>query len=189
MAQSRLHNRGWPLVILAGVVVVFIFAVVLPTIELFVWQREDAAQASEDLAAYRGQIAARPRLQAELAAMNRQESQAVALLQGANTAVAAANMQSLVKRLIESHSGQLRSAQMMSATKHAGLEKIQVQYELSLPLGSLGRATFELETGRPFLFLDTVDVRPEMYADGSTGAPGNLHVQWLMHGYRRTEAP
>lgn len=189
MAQSRLHNRGWPLVILAGIAVVLAFAVVLPAIELFVFQREDVAQASDELATYRGQIAARPQLQAELAAMDRQEAQAAALLDGSNTAVAAANMQSLVKRLIESHSGQLRSAQMLSATKHGGLEKIQVQYELSLPLGSFGPATFELETGRPFLFLDTVDVRPESYTGGTTGAPGNLHVQWLMHGYRRTEAP
>lgn len=189
MTRSRLHDRGWPLVILAGLAVVLFFVVVLPAIELFIFQREDIAKANEDFATYRAQIAARPRLQAELAALDRQETQAAALLHGSSAAVAAASMQSLVKRLIESHSGQMRSAQMLSASASGGLEKIQVQYELSLPLGSLGPATFELESGRPFLFLDDVDVRPETYAGGTTGAPGNLHVQWTMHGYRRMGGP
>ena len=187
MAPSRLHGRGWPLVILAGIGVVFFFAVVLPTIELFAMQREDADQVRQDMAVYRAQRAARPRLQAELAALERQEEQAAALLKGGSTAIAAANMQALVKRLIESHSGQMRSAQLVSASATNGLEKIEVQYEVSLPLGSLAGATFELESGRPFLFLDSVEVRPEVYAGEATSAPGALHVQWTMHGYRRTE--
>jgi general secretion pathway protein M len=187
MVQSRLHGRGWPLVILAGIGVVLTFAVVLPTVELFAMQRADVKRARADMALYRAQIAARPRLQAELAALDRQEAQAAALLRGPSTAIAAANMQSLIKRLIEAHSGQMRSAQLLSASAVEGLEKVEVQYELSLPPGSLAAATFELETGRPFLFLDSIDVRPETIAGDATGAPGNLHVQWTMHGYRRME--
>jgi len=187
MAQSRLYGRGWPLVILAGIAVVLFFAVLLPTVELFAIQREDIAQAREDMASYRAQIGLRPQLQAQLTALDRQEAQAVSLLHGSSSAIAAANMQSLVKGLIEAHSGQMRSAQLLSASASDGLEKIEVQFELSLPLGSLAAATFEVETGRPFLFLDSVDVRPETYAGAATGVPGNLHVQWTMHGYRRTE--
>ncbi len=177
--------RGWPLVILAGLVLLLAFAVLMPICEIFADQSDEAAQAQRELGVYRARIAARPRLEAELNVIDRQTLATSQLLTGTNTALAAASMQSMEKDLVERHSGQVRSAQTLVASVSNGLEKVQVQYELSIPLGSLKAVTYELETKAPFLFLDDVEIRPELYAGGAPGVPGNLHVRWLVHGYRR----
>ena len=112
-----------------------------------------------------------------------------ALLPGASTALAAASMQSLVKALVEHHSGQIRSAQPMPGAAADGMEKVVVQYEVSLPLGALRAALHDLESQTPFLFIDEIEIRPELYAAGAATTPSDLHVQWTLHGYRRTGAP
>ncbi len=186
---TRSPACSWAVPVLAALAVLLLATLLFPLGEAFAGQGEDAAAAQQALATYRAQIAARPRLEAERSAVDRQEASAAALLDGSSTALAAASMQSLVKDLVERHSGQLRSAQTLYGSASGGLEKVEVQFEVSLPLGSLKAATYDLETGAPFLFLDIVDIRPEIYSGGGTGAPGDLHVQWIMHGYRRLGAP
>jgi general secretion pathway protein M len=181
--------RGWAVAIVAGLVILLLAAIFFPLAEAFVGQGEDAAAAQQALATWRAEIAARPRLEAERRVAGRQEASAAALVGGASTALATASLQSLVKDLVEKHGGQLRSAQTLYGAPSGGLEKVEVQFEVSLPLGSLKSATYELETGSPYLFLDIVDIRPEIYSGGATGAPGDLHVQWTLHGYRRMGAP
>jgi general secretion pathway protein M len=181
--------RGWAVAILAALTILLLAAIFLPLGEAFAGQSADAAAAQQALATYRAEIAARPRLEAERNAVDRQEASAAALVGGASTALAAASLQSLVKDLVEKHGGQLRSAQTLYGAPSGGLEKVEVQFEVSLPLGSLKAATYELETGSPYLFLDIVDIRPEIYSGGATGAPGDLHVQWTLHGYRRMGTP
>lgn len=188
-ALFRSRRRVRPLAVLAGTLAVLLLVVLIPLFVLLAGQSDEVVQARADLAASRAQIAARPRLQAELAALERQESQTGALLGGTSTALAAASMQSLVKELVEHHGGQMRSAQTLAASATTGLEKVQVQFELSLPLGSLKAATYELESKAPYLFLDEVEIRPEQYTGAAATAPGSLHVTWTVHGYRRLEAP
>ncbi len=187
-APSPHQGRGWALVILAAIVVLLGFAVLMPVAEMFAAQDDETAQAQDDLAVYRARIASRPRLKATFEAVRRQEAEIGALLPGSNSALAAAGMQSVVKALIEQHGGQMRSAQTLKSTTPDGVEKIVVQYELSLPLGSLKAVTYALETQAPYLFVDDIDVRPELYGGVGAGAPGNVHVQWTVHGYRRLEA-
>ncbi len=180
-------SRGTILAALAGSAVLILAAVLVPAYALFAAQSGDAAQAQQELAALHARIAANPVLKTQLESLAAQEAQTGALLEGGNSALAAAAMQSLVKELVERHSGQLRSAQTLASSSANGLEKIQVEYELSLPLGSLKGATYELESKAPYLFLDSVEIRPELYA--AAGAPANLHVLWTVHGYRRVETP
>jgi general secretion pathway protein M len=185
------RGRGWPLVILAGIVVVLAIVVVLPVAESFAEQNDEIAQSRDDLALYRAQIAARPQLEATLASIDRREASTAGLLRGDSDALAAATMQSLVKALIERHGGQVRSVQNLPSVPVGGLRKIEVQYEVSIPLGALKSVTYQLETGEPYLFLDNVDIRAEdgWIADSAKAAPRDLHVQWTISGYRWAGAP
>lgn len=183
------RGRGWPIVILAGLVILLVFVVLMPAVELFAEQSDAVAQAQSDFAAYRAQIAAAPRLKAELASARQQEAATASLVTGDSTALAAANLQAIVKALVERHGGQLRSAQTLSSAAADGREKIVVQDEVSLPAGALKPATYDIETGTPYLFLDAVDIRPEAYAGDAAQAPGALHVQWTIHAYRRVATP
>lgn len=188
MSMPSPHGgRGWALFILAAIVIVLGIAIGMPVADAFAEQGDERAQAQADLARARAQLAARPQMQAQLAAMRAREAADGSLLQGANSAVAAANLQSLVKALVERHGGQLRSAQTLATTVSSGLEKITAQFDVSLPLGALKPVSFDLETGSPALIVDTADVRPELYEGAGAGAPSTIRVQWTLHGYRRME--
>jgi hypothetical protein len=171
------------LVVFGGIAVLLALVVLLPVVGLFARQSGDLDQARQDLAVYRAELAARPRLEDELRTVSRQAVPANGLFSDDNASLAAAAMQGFVKSLVERHGGQVRSAQALTATAANGLDKIAVQFELSIPLASLKAATYDLETGTPYLFLDAVDIRPELYA--AAGAPANLHVTWTVHGYRQ----
>lgn len=190
MAQPQ-RGRGWPLVVLTGIVVVLLIVVVVPVVGSFREQDEEIAQARIAFAVYRSQIASRPALEAQLAALNRRQASTAGLLTGDSAALAAANMQNLVKALVERHGGQVRSVQTLPSAMAGGLERIPVQYELSIPLGSLKAVTYQLEAGLPYLFLDAVDVRTERNwaPQGSASTPRDLYVQWTVSGYRWAGAP
>jgi general secretion pathway protein M len=166
----------------AGAALLIAAMVVLALAGLFAEQGADAAQGQHTLAAYRAKIGARSALEADLDTVKRQLAATDTLLHGESTALAAASMQNLVKELVERRGGQVRSAQTLPPVVSGGLEKITVQYELTIPLGSLKAVGYELETGTPYLMLDAAEVRPEV--SGGSGAPANLHVQWTVHGYR-----
>jgi general secretion pathway protein M len=190
-ALRRAHGRGWPIAILAGIVVLLLIVVVLPVVETFGEQSDEIAQSQEQFAIYNSQIASRPKLEAQLTALNQREASTAGLLRGDSAALAAASMQSLVKALVERRGGQVRSVQNLPSQPLGGLEKIEVQYELSIPLGSLAGVAYQLETSVPYLFLDDVDVRSEeaWLPQDATGAPRDLHVQWTIRGYRWAGTP
>lgn len=188
-AQSIMRGRGWTLFAVLGVAVLVFCVVVTAVIEIFSQQHDEIVQASVDSASYRSLIAARPNLEREYGALERREAAAASLLHGESVALAAAEMQDLVKVLVERNGGQLRSAQLLSSPPANGLERVVVQYELSIPLGALKGVTYQLETGKPYLFLDEVEIRPESYAGATSGTPANLNVEWTIHGYRRQEGP
>jgi general secretion pathway protein M len=183
------RGRGWPRAILAAVAIVLAVGVLMPVVGAFLGQRDDATQAQADLARYRAEIAALPRLRAERDALSRDDAATAALLTGDSAALASANLQSLVKALVERHGGQVRSAQTLSSAPASGVERVVVQEEVSLPAASLAAATYEIESGTPYLFMDAAEIRPELYTADAMSAPVNLHVLWTIHGYRRSGAP
>lgn len=179
--------RPWPLLILLAVTVLGVFAVLWPLTALFAAQHDELASTQGDIAHYRAQIARRPALEAELKNLKAQAAPSEALLSGANTALAAAAMQGEVKALVERHGGQLRSAQNIGSSVSDGLEKIVIQYDVTLTPASLKGAIYDLETRAPYLFVEQADIAPELSGDGAT-APATLRVQWTIHGYRRVGA-
>lgn len=185
------RSRGWAMAILIGILIVLVMAVAVPVAGSFAEQSDEIEQSKSLLAAYRAEIAARPALEARLAALGRREASTSGLLRGDSTALAAANMQGLVTALVHQHGGQVRSVQNFPSAPAGGLEKIVVQYDLSLPLASLQNVIYQLETGQPFLFLDHVDIRPEEGGtlDGPGAAPRDLHVEFLIRGYRWAGTP
>jgi hypothetical protein len=177
--------------IAAGIILVVLAAIIVPVAGMFMAQSEDTDGALTELAAYRAKIAAEPRLRAMAAGVAQQETQAGMLIAGGSTALAAANMQNAILDIVQRHGGQVRSSQTVTSPAAAagGLACIVVQYEVSLPPGSLLGATYELETRAPYLFIDTAEIRPELYGDGTAPAPNALHVSWTVHAYRRADAP
>lgn len=176
--------------VVAGVLVILFAAVVLPVAGLFLMQGTEADEALAQLGTYRMKIASAPRLRAEAAAVARQEADAGVLITGTSTSLAAANMQNLILDIVRRHGGQLRSSQALNPSPGPrALSRVVVQFEVSLPPGSLKAATYELESMAPYLYVDAADIRPELYGGSSATAPTALHVSWTVHAYRKMDAP
>jgi general secretion pathway protein M len=90
----------------------------------------------------------------------RQAHQADAhFLESVSDILASAEIQGIVKRVVEAHGGQVQSAQSLPARiEDAGI-RITVRVRARLGLEGLVRTLHELETGTPFLFLDNLSVR------------------------------
>lgn len=160
--------------------------VVEPIAGAFAAQDDEIAQSHQLLAAYERRIAMRPLVQARLAELKTHESSSTGLIDGNSAELAAANIQNLVKGVIESEAGQVHSAQNLQPVTNDGFQRIDIQYDVSIPMTHLKSVAYRLETSTPYLFLDGIDMRaPENWqSNGLTMDPPNLEVRWTVRAYR-----
>jgi hypothetical protein len=186
-SQQRLLALG----ILLVVVALGWLLVVDPITEAFAAQDEEIAQSHQMLAAYERRIALRPLIEKRLAESRRTDASSAGAVPGISAELAAANVQKLVKAIIEGQGGQIRSVQNLAPVATAGFQRIEIQYDLSLPMTRLKGTAYRIETNAPYLFLDGVDIRaPENWQAGpyTSDAP-DLDVRWTVRGYRWAGAP
>jgi hypothetical protein len=176
-------------ILLLGVAAAWLL-VIEPIAGAFAVQDDDIAQSHRMLATYEGRMALRPVIEAKLAEARRQQTASVGVVGGASAELAAAVIQNMMKTLIESQLGQVHSAQNLPPVTTGGFQRIDVQYEASIPMTHLKDATYRIETSTPYLFLDAVDLRaPENWQiTPYTADPPNVEVRWTVHGYRQVDA-
>jgi hypothetical protein len=187
--RSRLLALG----ILVLVIAVTWLGVIAPISDAFAEQADDIAQSHRMLEAYTRRIAMRPIIEAKLAEIKANQAiAATGLVEGASAELAAANIQSTVKALIESGAGQVTSVQNLPPASAGGFQRIDIQYDATLPMTRLRDVTYRIETAVPYLFLDAVDLRaPEGWQSlgGANVDPPPLQVRWTVHAYRRVGPP
>lgn len=160
-----------------------------PIVAAFADQADHIDDGKRLLVAYSQRIAMRPAIEARLAALRQNETSATGLIGGASAELAAANIQSTVKALIESMSGTVTSAQNLPPVTANGFQRVQIQYDIALPMTRLKSAAYQIETGVPYLFLDGIDLRaPEDWQNAGVTDPPNLQVRWTVSAYRWTGA-
>jgi hypothetical protein len=180
------RNRLLALGILLAAVAAAWVVIIEPITAAFEAQDEDMARSHRMLAAYERRIALRPVIEAKLADVRRQQTASTGVIDGASAELAAATVQNIVKSLIESQSGQVRSAQNLPPVSAGGFQRIDVQYEATIPMTRLRETVYRIETSTPYLFLDSVDLRaPESWQIGPYASdPPAVDVHWTVHGYR-----
>jgi len=188
MKWEELRSPLLALAILAGALVIGWFAAVQPVLDAFSDQREQIARSARHLAVYQAEIDTASKMAAVLREIRAREAVNAGLIPGGNAALAAANMQGIVKSLIESEGGQVRSAQNVAPFSTDGFENIAIQFDTSLPVTRLKDTTYRIETNAPYLFLDDVDIRmPESWqSEGAPNDPPPLDVRWTVRAYRWT---
>jgi hypothetical protein len=187
--RSRLLALG----ILVLVIAALWLGVIVPVSDAFDSQAEDIARSHRLLEAYTRRIAMRPAIEAKLAETRTiQAVAATGLVSGASAELAAANVQGTVKTLIESGAGQITSVQNLAPANIDGFQRIDIQYDATLPMTRLRDVTYRIETAVPYLFLDAIDLRaPENWQQqgSATIDPPPLQVRWTVHAYRRAGTP
>jgi hypothetical protein len=151
---------------------------------MFSGLRADAADNLHDLTAYRSEIAAQPAVEAELARLRSRIDSTTGLVHADASAPAAAQVQTAVKALVEASGGELRSAQVLPATKDKDLETIALQCDVTLPLGKLRQVLYAIETHRPYLFIDPDDITAPINFDTKTVEQPDLELRLTVKAYR-----
>jgi general secretion pathway protein M len=160
--------------------------VIAPVIDAFAEQSTRADDLRLQLTAFKARIAMKPVVEMRLADMKKDEASSTGLIGGNSAELAAANVQNIVKALFESDAAQVRSAQNLPPVTTDGFQRIEVQYDVSVPMTRIKDVVYRIETGVPYLFLDGIDMRaPEDWQNtGLKIDPPNVDIRWTMHAYR-----
>jgi hypothetical protein len=104
-------------------------------------------------------IAAQRATVADLAAQSASDGSAE-FLQGGNDGVAAANLQTLVKGMVEPTGARLRTVRTLPAKAQDDTKFIGVQLEITGTIQAVYQAVRTIETAKPFLFIEDALLRP-----------------------------
>ena len=80
-------------------------------------------------------------------------------LKSNSAALAAAELQRLVKRIIVSKNAEVVSTQILTTQQEEGFDRVSLKVRIRGELENIVQAFHVLETGEPFVFLDNVSVR------------------------------
>ena len=186
IVPGTMMRRALALAILVAIPLVIWLAIIDPIWQSWVDAEETEGRSLELIADFRQAGAMRPALEAELKAVETSGKTLPGFVTGNTPALAAASLQSDIKRIIESKGGQVRSTQDLQPAREHGVEKIGVRFDITTSLEALPRIVYEIETHSPYLFIDNLeirapeDVRPETYVANKP----ILIIRWDVYGYR-----
>jgi general secretion pathway protein M len=134
----------------------------------------DTAARVERVAASRGDLVAqRDALKAGL-------GQGARFLGGANAAISGADLQRLVGEVATRSQAQIDNALVLPAREEGAYLRIGLRVTLSTRIGPLQHILYQLESGQPSLFIDSLQIR----ADDAQGPDPGLSVSFDVYGYR-----
>jgi len=172
---------------LAILAVVAVLGIGVPIWSAFQAQREDIDGDLQQLGEIQAQIAARPQLETELAAINRRGASVPGIVEGDSTALAQAKLQSDLKGIIEGAKGQVRSMEALPGEQKGAFEMIAIECDLAIPQGRLKDLAYAVASHAPYLFVDQASISaPPSNPDEPQNRDILLDVRWTVHGYRWT---
>ncbi len=152
---SRLAAIG----LLAAVVAAVAVFAVLPSFDAYDDTEAALVLAEEQTAGFERVARLRTTYEARLEELTARDSASQVYVQGSTDALAAANLQDKVNAIIEQHGGTVRSTQILAAEDDGEFRRVSVRVQFSASTESLFRAVHSLETARPFVFIDHLDIR------------------------------
>ncbi len=184
--SARTGHRILALVLLAGVFGLLWVITVRPLARMILDRRASVERSLKLLTGYQRLAATRPSLDDQFKALKTRELEAHGLAEGGSAALAAASLQSDIKRIIESNGGEVRSAQPLPTSKSGDFEKVELRYDLSVAQASLSEIMYQIETHTPYLFLDGIDIRGAegLPAAGQGNKEQKLTVRWTVRAFR-----
>ena len=98
-------------------------------------------------------------LQPQYEQLKRWQTSDAHYLKSNSAALAAAELQRLVKRVIVSKNAEVVSTQILTTRQEEGFDRVALKVRIRGELENIVQAFHVLETGEPFVFLDNVSVR------------------------------
>jgi general secretion pathway protein M len=133
--------------------------IVEPLYERFATHDDSIARSATLLESYQRLIAATPTLRAQLAELDTRQAGSGDIIAAASDTLAAASLQQRLQASFDRHGAVARSVQALPAVAAGELMAITVRAQFTAEGDALARILYELETGRPVLFVDSLDIR------------------------------
>lgn len=112
-----------------------------------------------------------------------------AYLQGPSEALVSADLQNRVKMVVQENGGELNSTQVLEPTSEETFRRLSVRVRMSGGSEALYKVLYALETERPFLFIDNIDINARtMRVREGQGETIELMVSFDLFGYMRPAA-
>ena len=183
-------RRALAVALLAVVALVIVAGIVLPTV--YRYQALEGSIADNEAALQRfAQVAARlPRLEAERAQLKEALAAQDGFLKATSDTLIAAELQTRIKSVADRAGVQLRSTQIVPARDENGFRRITARVEIMGNADALERVWYQMESGVPFLFIDTFDVEARQVPrrDRSQPPMTTLDVRFEVTAYARAAA-
>ncbi len=159
-------------------------------------------QAGEMLTRYSNIASRRAALAAQLDELVARQAASGVYLSGETDALAGAALQEGVGATIEAHGGKLRSIQILPVSDDGDFKRVSVRVQLTASLAPLHRILHSPESGRPFVFLDNLEIktrrarrsrrtrksrRAQAAAAPASATDPTLEVRFDLYGYLRPE--
>lgn len=115
-------------------------------------------------------------------------------IKSATEALAAADLQGIVKRISRSNRAEILSTQTLPTTKELGFNGVTLKVRMRGKLSNMVKIFHALETGQPYLFMDNVSIRSRIqhsrkinYKSGKNARTANLiemlDIEFDLTGY------
>jgi general secretion pathway protein M len=129
-------------------------------------------------------------LKATLAKLKQSSDADGGFLNGANDSLAAAQIQSRLKTVLDSAQGELKSTQILPGKKEGNLTRVGVRVQMAGSIGAAQRVLHAIESGTPFLFTENVEIRtrPSVRSAGPRRDEGTLDMRFDAYGFIRGAA-
>jgi len=98
-------------------------------------------------------------LQPQYEQLKRWQTTGAQYLKSNSAALAAAELQSLVKRIVVAKNAEVMSTQILTTRQEEGFDRVSLKVRIRGTLENIVQAFYDIETGEPFVFLDNVSVR------------------------------
>lgn len=188
-AMSPTQSRRLAAMILAAAVLLFYVMFVMPVAGMHGEYEETIADLGHRLEHYRRAVQSGAENQRLLEEYKRRRPSAGYYLKAPKAALASAELQQHVEKVVRDSGARLVSIQVVSSEERAPFPHVAVKSHLQGDIESLRTVIYTLEAGRPVLFLDNVfiAVSPARAAPGGQGGgeAAALDVHLDVIGYRQ----
>ena len=177
-----LRGRLTALALLFVVLVLLMRFAVQPMVAAYAGVGDDVAASQDALLRYQRIIAELPALKAASSRIRRDRPLAPFLLAGSNPSLAVANLQQRLQDVAGQHNATVVSIRVMDPTSEGPLQRVGLQAHLKAGTQALRDILFELETGRPYLFVESLTIHPARSRRGSVA--DGLDIRLTLAGMR-----
>ena len=158
-AVQRILSKLLAIALLAGVTLFAYALIIEPVAARFRDVREHITEQRQLL----GRLTATATQDGEARVIERlakQQTGGMIYLPGSSDAVRVAELQSLIGKITEAEGVAIRSTRAVPPRERDGLRLLGVEVQMSASVEQLQRILQALETGRPYLFVETLQVSP-----------------------------